>query len=155
VYNHIVLHFLCSSSAEQFFYTSFLENGSFFVVLQDTQGQGNGIPTQFSRKQHFIVPAQTQQTPVQRLSPENKGALHYIPLQAGYRSKKQGLTHMWLHTTIVYMQPYPQCSVTFFMFRFFKFYLPAMPFPSPCYIIRTQTCLLLFWPSSLLHYSPL
>jgi hypothetical protein len=40
-----------------------------------------------SRKQHFIVPAQTQQTHVQRLSPENKGISPYIPLQAGYRSK--------------------------------------------------------------------
>jgi hypothetical protein len=27
--------------------------------------------------------------------------------------------------------------------------------PFPCYIIRTQSCLFLFWFSSLLHYSPL
>jgi hypothetical protein len=36
---------------------------------------------------------------IQRLSPENKGALPYISLQAGYRSKQQGLTHTWLHAT--------------------------------------------------------
>jgi hypothetical protein len=36
-----------------------------------------GILRQFSRKQHFIVPTQTQQTHVQRLSPENK-RLHFI-----------------------------------------------------------------------------
>jgi hypothetical protein len=43
---------------------------------------------QFSRKQHFILLAQIQQTRVQRLSPKNKGVSPYIPLQAGYRSKK-------------------------------------------------------------------
>jgi hypothetical protein len=47
----------------------------------------------------FIVLAQTQQTRVQRLSPKNKGVSSYIPLQAGYRSKKQSLTHIWLHVT--------------------------------------------------------
>jgi hypothetical protein len=36
-----------------------------------------GALRQFSRKQDFIVLAQT---PVQRLSPENKGVLHFIPL---------------------------------------------------------------------------
>jgi hypothetical protein len=39
----------------------------------------------------FIVLEQTQQTRVQRLSPENKGDLLYIPLKADYRS-------IWLHT---------------------------------------------------------
>jgi hypothetical protein len=34
---------------------------------------------QFSRKQHFIVLAQTQWTQVQKLSPENNVALPYIP----------------------------------------------------------------------------
>jgi hypothetical protein len=51
-----------------------------------------------ARKQHFIVPAQTQGTPVQRLSPKNKGLSPYILLQADYRCnkiKKQGLTHIW------------------------------------------------------------
>jgi hypothetical protein len=31
---------------------------------------------------------------IQRLSPEDKGVSPYIPLQAGYRSKSQGLTHI-------------------------------------------------------------
>jgi hypothetical protein len=51
----------------------------------------------------FIMPVQTQQTHVQRLSPENKGVSPYIPLQAHYRGnkiKKQGLTHIWLHATL-------------------------------------------------------
>jgi hypothetical protein len=47
----------------------------------------------------FIVLAQTQRTRVQRLSPKNKGVSPYIPLQAGYRSKKQSSTHIWLHVT--------------------------------------------------------
>jgi hypothetical protein len=47
-----------------------------------------GDPEAISRKQHFIVPALTQQTPVQRLSPKNKGVSPYIPLQAGYRGIK-------------------------------------------------------------------
>jgi hypothetical protein len=40
-----------------------------------------------ARKQCFIVPAQTQQTHVQRLSLENKGVSPYVSLQAGYRGK--------------------------------------------------------------------
>jgi hypothetical protein len=39
-------------------------------------------------------------------------------------------------------------NVTFFTFGFFRFYLFAMP---PCYFIRTQACLFLFWSSSLLQ----
>jgi hypothetical protein len=35
-----------------------------------------------------ILLSQIQGTPVQRLSPENKGILPYIPLQSGYRNKK-------------------------------------------------------------------
>jgi hypothetical protein len=54
-----------------------------------------------------MVLAQTQQTPVQRLSPENKGGLPYIPLQAGYRNKKQSLTHIWLHATLLATSPSP------------------------------------------------
>jgi hypothetical protein len=34
------------------------------------------------------VPTQTQRTRVQRLSPKNKEVSPYIPLQAGYRSKR-------------------------------------------------------------------
>jgi hypothetical protein len=85
-----------------------------------------GTLRQFSRKQHFIVRTQTQQSCLQRLSPENKEVLPYIPLQAGYRSKQQSSTHIWLHVTSLVIL-FPQCYVTFFMFQFFKFYLPALP----------------------------
>jgi hypothetical protein len=74
-----------------------------------------GTLRQFSRKQHFIVLAQTHQTPLQRLSPENQGVSPYTPLQAGYRSKKQSLTHIWLHVTLLAIS-FPQCYVTFLMF---------------------------------------
>jgi hypothetical protein len=58
-----------------------------------------------SRKQRFIVQAQTQRTHVQRLSPENKGVSLYLPLQAGYRSKKQGLIHVWLYLILLATLP--------------------------------------------------
>jgi hypothetical protein len=46
-----------------------------------------------------------------------------------------------------------QCYVTF-IFQFFKFYLCfGIPFLS--LIVRTPACLFFFWPSFLLHYSPL
>jgi hypothetical protein len=77
--------------------------------------QRYGTLKQFSRKQHFIVSAQTQWTRVRRLSPENKEVSPYIPLQAGYRSKKQSLTHIWLHAISLAIS-FPQCYVTFFMF---------------------------------------
>jgi hypothetical protein len=80
---------------------------------------------QFTRKQHFVVPTQTQWTVVLRLSPENKYVSHYIPLQAGYRSKKQSSAHKWLHVTLLAIS-FPQCYVTFFMFQFFRFYLSAL-----------------------------
>jgi hypothetical protein len=41
-----------------------------------------------ARKPCFIVPAQTQWTSAQRLSPENKGLSPYVPLQARYRGNK-------------------------------------------------------------------
>jgi hypothetical protein len=80
----------------------------------------------FSRKQHFIMPAQTQWSHVQRLSPEYNEVSPYIPLQAGYRSKKQSSAHKWLHVTSLAIS-FPRGYVTFFMFQFFKFYLSAMP----------------------------
>jgi hypothetical protein len=88
-----------------------------------------GTLRQFSRKQCFIVPAQTQQTHVHRLSPENKGVSPYVPLQADYRSKKQSSNHIWLHVTSLAIS-FPQCYVTF-MFQFLKFYLSALPSLSP------------------------
>jgi hypothetical protein len=74
----------------------------------------------------FIVLTQTQRTHVHRLSPQNKGVSPHIPLQAGYRSKKQSSTHIGLHVTSLAIS-FPQCYVTFFMFQFFKFYLSALP----------------------------
>jgi hypothetical protein len=79
-------------------------------MSHDTQGQGNGISRQFNRER-FIVLAQTEWTLVQRLSPENKGALPYIPLQAGYGSKKQGLTHVWLCATLLAIYPPVLCDL--------------------------------------------
>jgi hypothetical protein len=76
-----------------------------------------------------IVPAQTQWTRVQRLSPENKEVSPYIPLQAGYRSKRQSSTHRWLHVTSL-ATSFSQSYVTF-MFQFFKFYHSALPSPPP------------------------
>jgi hypothetical protein len=74
-----------------------------------------GTLKQISRKQRFIVPAQTQPTCVQRLSPENKGISPYVSLQAGYRSKKQSSSHIWLHVTSLAIS-FPQCYVTVFIF---------------------------------------
>jgi hypothetical protein len=39
------------------------------------------------------------------LSPKDKGVSPYIPLQAGYRSKKQGLIHMWLYLILLTIFP--------------------------------------------------
>jgi hypothetical protein len=43
---------------------------------------------QFSRKQCFIVPTQTQQTRVQRLTLRTKRVSPYVSLQAGYGGNK-------------------------------------------------------------------
>jgi hypothetical protein len=56
----------------------------------------HGTLKKFSRKQCFIVLTQTQWTWVQRLRPKNKEVSPYIPLQASFRCKKQGLTHIWV-----------------------------------------------------------
>jgi hypothetical protein len=99
------------------------------------------------------MPAVGQQIHIQRLSSENKGVSPYIPLQAGYRSKKQGLTHIWLHGN--YWLLHPQCYVTFFTFRFLSFTcllchpLPLLHFQNPDLLVS------FFWPSFLLHYPPL
>jgi hypothetical protein len=73
-----------------------------------------GTLRQFSRKQSFMVPAQTQRTCVQRLSPKNKEVSLYTSLQTGYTSKKQSSTHTWLHVTSLAIL-FSQCYVTFFM----------------------------------------
>jgi hypothetical protein len=76
--------------------------GSLLVEKRDSEA--------VSRKQGYIVPTQTQRTRVQRLSPKNKGVSPYIPLQAGYRSKKQGLVHIWLY--LILLITLSQCYMT-------------------------------------------
>jgi hypothetical protein len=86
--------------------------------------------TKAFQKAIFIrEPTVAQWIHIQRLSPENKGVSPYITLQASYRSKKQGLTLTWLHATLLATSP--QGYVTFYTFRFFKFYLPAVLSPPP------------------------
>jgi hypothetical protein len=72
-----------------------------------------------------------------KLSPKNKGVPPYIPLQAGYRSKKQNSTQIWLHMALLPIS-FPQCYVTFFMFQFFKFYLSALPSSPPVFSSEHQ-----------------
>jgi hypothetical protein len=62
-------------------------------MLQDIQA---GKREAFGEVKFISILASAQQIHIQRLSSKNKGALPYIPLQVGYRSKKQGLTHIWL-----------------------------------------------------------
>jgi hypothetical protein len=58
-----------------------------------------------------------------KTSSKNKEVSPFIPLQAGYRSKKQSSTHIWLYVTSLGIS-FPQCYVT--LFKFFKFYLSAL-----------------------------
>jgi hypothetical protein len=62
-------------------------------MLQDIQA-GKWDTEAFQEAIFINVLAAALQIPIQRLSPENKGTLPYIPLQAGYRIKKQSLTHI-------------------------------------------------------------
>jgi hypothetical protein len=103
----------------------------------------------------FIVKLEAaQQIHIQRLSPKNKGISFYIPLQAGYRSKKARFnSYIVACNSVGYF--IPQCYVIFFMFRFFKFYLPAMPSPPPATLSEHSLAYFSFFflPSSLLNYS--
>jgi hypothetical protein len=55
-----------------------------------------------------------------KAEPLEQRGLPYMPLQAGYRSKKQRLTYIWLHATLLAISlPPPLCYVTFFTFQFF------------------------------------
>jgi hypothetical protein len=81
---------------------------------------------------NVCVLAQTEQTRVQWLRPEKKEVSPYIPLQAGYRSKKQSSTHMWLYWLFHFPSVmWPSC---------FNLYVLSLCFAisSPCLIIRTQ-----------------
>jgi hypothetical protein len=98
------------------------------------------------------VLAQTQGIHVQRLSPENKEVSPYIPLQAGYRSKKAKLNPHMAACDLLAIS-FPQCYVSFFMFQFFNLYLSALPsLPLPHF--QNTTCLFLFWSSSVLTTIP-
>jgi hypothetical protein len=89
---------------------------SFFNLIWKIPAVVVGIPSWLTGHWgRLAVLAQTQRTPVQRLSPKNKGVSPCIPLQAGYRSKKQSPTHLWLHVTSLAIS-FSQCYVTFFMF---------------------------------------
>jgi hypothetical protein len=68
--------------------------------------------------------AAAQRIHIQRLSPSNKEVSLYIPLQTGYRSKKQGLTCICLHVTLLTTSP--PVLRDLFTSRFFKVL-------SPCY----------------------
>jgi hypothetical protein len=56
-------------------------------MLQETQTE-TGDTKDFQEAIFIRSPAVAQQIHIQRLSPKNKGVSLYIPLQAGYRSKK-------------------------------------------------------------------
>jgi hypothetical protein len=73
------------------------------------------------------MPAVPQQIHIQRLNPENKGALPYIPFPAGYRSKKQSLTHIWL--LVISLATSSSVLCDHFQVPFFKFHLPAILSP--------------------------
>jgi hypothetical protein len=65
----------------------------------------------FQEAVFISLPAVAQWIHIQRLSPENKGVSSYIPLQIGYRSKKQGLIHTWLHVTVLATLPSVVCDL--------------------------------------------
>jgi hypothetical protein len=104
----------------------------------------------FNKKQCFIVPAQTQQTRVQRLNLENKGVSPYISLQASHRNKKATYGCMWLHWLFHFLSAmWPSSCFNSLSFIF----LLCHPFLLPHY--QNTACLFLFWSPSLLHHSPL
>jgi hypothetical protein len=56
-------------------------------MLQDTKKQGNETPKLFWEAMFISMLAETQKIHIQRLRPEKKGVLPYIPFQAKYRSE--------------------------------------------------------------------
>jgi hypothetical protein len=57
------------------------------------------------------VPAAAQWIRIQKLSPEHNRVSPYKPLQAGYRRKKQGLAHIWLHAPLLATSPPVLCDL--------------------------------------------
>jgi hypothetical protein len=73
-------------------------------MLQDIQA-GKWDTKSFQEAIIIIILETAQRIPIQRLSIENKGALPYIPLKAGYRSKKQSLTYICLYASLLVTSP--------------------------------------------------
>jgi hypothetical protein len=65
----------------------------------------HGTSRQFSRKQCFIVPAQTQWTRVQRLSPKNKRVCHLIYPRKQVTEAKSNNPYMVACNSIGYFTP--------------------------------------------------
>jgi hypothetical protein len=92
-----------------------------------------------------------------KAEPQEQRGLTLNMLASRLRKQKQSLTHIWLHATLL-ATSFPQCYVTIFTLRFFKFYLSLLchPFPpatlsehrlvcffsgpSACYIISPLCC---------------
>jgi hypothetical protein len=92
------------------------------ILNRDTGHQG------FSGSNIYSVLAVAQWIHSQRLSPENKGVSPYIPLRAGYRSKKQGLIHKVSCNSVGYFTPSDLWHSSHLDFLSFLF---AMPPPLP------------------------
>jgi hypothetical protein len=94
---------------------------------------------QFSRKQRFIVPAQTQETYVQRLSPKNKKVFPYIPCKQVTQAKSKAQPTygcMWLN----WLFHSPSAMWPFLCFNFLSFVsLFCHPFSLPHY--QNTACL--------------
>jgi hypothetical protein len=93
----------------------------YLALLQEFASWDTGLQA-IRRKRCFIVLAQTQRTHVQRLRPKNKGVSPYVPLQEGYRSRKQGLIHICLYLIFI----------GYFTLMLHGFPLPGTMWPSSC-----------------------
>jgi hypothetical protein len=78
-----------------------LARGENAPLLQDIQA-GKQDSKAFQDAMFISILATAQWIHIQRLSPKNKGAFLYIPLQAGYRSKKQFNPYMVICNFIGY-----------------------------------------------------
>jgi hypothetical protein len=78
----------------------------YFIAQLLWDFQAGKWDTKAFKEEIFIsMPATAKQIHIQRLSPENKGVSAYIRLQASCKSKKEGLTHIWLHATLLATLP--------------------------------------------------
>jgi hypothetical protein len=84
-----------------------------------------------------------------KTEPRNKGVSPYIPLQAGYRSKKQDLIHIWLYLILLATLCYCYVTFPFLVLRDLSRVQISQVF-SLCYVIPTS--LLLFQDSGLVCF---